>query len=325
MIKKKLGKVVKRVKELNEKIRIAREQVARREQLTACIDAVKTQRRELDRKLINLRVALREEEADVQKLENAKLSRFFLSLTGKLETRLEQERQEARQAAIRYDTAQKELLELDRQLAQYQKELGTLGDCHLRYQRLMGQKRERLKTESSEIAEKLQELERQALALRRQRKEVGEAITVGRQAKSTANGVLSKLEEALGYSTWDMMGGGLLADLAKHDTLDEAQALATSLQSLLRRFKTELADVQISSDLQVSIDGFLHFADYFFDSLFVDWAVRDRIESARGRIRDTMWQIDSVLNKLTAMQATLDARLAALQEKSDNLIQTTDL
>ena len=38
MIKKKLGKVVKRVKELNEKIRIAREQVARREQLTACID-----------------------------------------------------------------------------------------------------------------------------------------------------------------------------------------------------------------------------------------------------------------------------------------------
>ena len=37
-----------------------------------------------------------------------------------------------------------------------------------------------------------------------------------------------------------------------------------------RRFKTELADVEITADLQITVDGFLKFADFFFDGLFTD-------------------------------------------------------
>lgn len=52
------------------------------------------------------------------------------------------------------------------------------------------------------------------------------------------------------------------------------------LQSQLRAFRTELADVTISADFQVNIDGFLRFADYVFDGIFADWAVLDRINQA---------------------------------------------
>ena len=69
------------------------------------------------------------------------------------------------------------------------------------------------------------------------------------------------------------MGGGLMADLAKYEELDDAQKQIEQLQVELRRFKTELADVEITADLQVTVDSFLKFADFFFDGLFADWAV----------------------------------------------------
>jgi len=33
--------------------------------------------------------------------------------------------------------------------------------------------------------------------------------------------------------------------------------------------------------MQVNVDGFLRFADYFFDGLFADWAVLDRINQSQ--------------------------------------------
>jgi len=80
------------------------------------------------------------------------------------------------------------------------------------------------------------------------------------------------------------MGGGLMADLAKYEELDDAQEQIEQLQVELRRFKTELSDVEITADLQVTVDSFLKFADFFFDGLFADWAVLDHINQAQSRV-----------------------------------------
>ena len=100
-----------------------------------------------------------------------------------------------------------------------------------------------------------------------------EALIAGNAALSCADQILFQLNSAEGWGTWDLVGGGLLSDLAKHSHLDQAQASVETLQSQLRRFKTELADVTINADIQVSIDGFLRVADYSFDGIFADWAV----------------------------------------------------
>ncbi|EFQ06555.1 hypothetical protein HMPREF9436_01940, partial [Faecalibacterium cf. prausnitzii KLE1255] len=67
--------------------------------------------------------------------------------------------------------------------------------------------------------------------------------------------VLETLDNAEGWSTWDVMGGGLGVDLAKYAELDDAQEQIEQLQVELRRFKTELADVEITADLQVTVDS----------------------------------------------------------------------
>ena len=148
-----------------------------------------------------------------------------------------------------------------------------------------------------------------------------EAASAGNSALSTANQVLSSLDSAEGWGTWDLFGGGLISDLAKHSHLDEAQGNIEHLQSQLRRFKTELADVKISADMQVNVDGFLRFADYFFDGLFADWAVLDKISQSKEQVHSTLRQIESVLSRLGGMQRSVEQEQAQLQNKLDSLVR----
>ena len=143
-----------------------------------------------------------------------------------------------------------------------------------------------------------------------------EAINAGKTALHTVNEVLETLDNAEGWSTWDVMGGGLMADLAKYEELDDAQEQIEQLQVELRRFKTELADVEITADLQVTVDSFLKFADFFFDGLFADWAVLDHINQAQSRVENTKGQIKRVLALLKKMHEDIDVQIADEKRKT---------
>ena len=155
--------------------------------------------------------------------------------------------------------------------------------------------------------------------------ELLEAINAGKTALHTVNEVLETLDNAEGWSTWDVMGGGLMADLAKYEELDDAQEQIEQLQVELRRFKTELADVEITADLQVTVDSFLKFADFFFDGLFADWAVLDHINQAQSRVENTKGQIKRVLALLKKMREDVDVQIADEKEKQEQLAVETEL
>ena len=88
----------------------------------------------------------------------------------------------------------------------------------------------------------------------------------------------------------------------------------------LRRFKTELADIDIHADMQVSIDGFLRFADYFFDGLFADWAVGDKISESQSSVQKVKGQISSALSKLERMEKDADAQIHSLEAKIEEML-----
>jgi len=156
------------------------------------------------------------------------------------------------------------------------------------------------------VAEDILRAEERIAYLDEQAKELKEAQSAGRAALSVADEVLSSLDSADGWATWDLFGGGLIADMAKHGHLDDAQDAVERLQVQLRRFKSELADVSIEADMQVNIDGFLRFADYFFDGLFADWVVKDRISQSDSQVRQTISQIESVLGRLASMARSVE-------------------
>ena len=161
--------------------------------------------------------------------------------------------------------------------------------------------------------------------LEEQLREIREAADAGEAALDAAGQVLETLNSAEGWSTWDILGGGLLADLAKYEELDNAQEQVEQLQEKLRQFKTELADVTIEAELQVSVDGFLRFADFFFDGLFADLAVMEHINDSQEKIRSTQKEIQAVLERLTAMREEMSAALDRERERTDRITVDTPL
>ena len=292
-----------------------------KKQLEAKLSDLRDQRKTFDRKVIELRVAYNAEQEDVQKLEGRSLANYFYNVIGKLDEKLDKERKEAYAARVKLDAAERELAAVDGEVAEIQEQLSALYGIEQTYAAELQKKREQLKVSGSRVGLDILGIEEQIAQLKAQKREIKEAISAGRSAMGTADSILSELEDADGWNTWDMLGGGgIITHMAKHGHLDDAQALVEELQGKLRRFKTELADIQISADMQVNIDGFLRFADYFFDGLFADWAVGDRISESQSAVQKTRSQIGSMLTRLENMDVTADKKIASLTARLEELV-----
>jgi len=295
--------------------------VAVKKALEVKLNELHNQRREYEREVNSLRVAFHQEQEDVEKLEGRSLVNYFFQVVGKLDEKLDQERREAYAAKVKLDAAERELAGIEADITDIQSQLKENRIAEAQYKEELEKKRAALKASGTAAADQIIEIEQSIAALEAQKKEIKEARSAGYGARSTADRILSELDSADGWNTWDLIGGGgIITHLAKHSHLDEAQDLVSQLQSKLRRFKTELADIQITANMQVNIDSFLRFADYFFDGLFADWAVGDKISRSQSSVSSTKSQINRMLDKLSSMEAAADREIASLKAQLDDLI-----
>ena len=296
------------------------QKLSRKKHLQALLKELHTQRIELETKVASLKKIMEEDEYDVTRLERRGLASLFYGIVGKKEEKLNEERREAVTSKAKYDVAMQEMDLVQRRISRYEEELATLKDIEMKYAYTLKEKVKLLKATATPVSEKILQYEEQISGFENQKKEIREAISAGNKAKNIAEQVLSELDDAEGWGTWDLLGGGLISDLAKHSSLDDAQEEIEHLQVQLRRFKTELADVTIRAEMQVNIDGFLRFADYFFDGLFADWAVLDKIEESQAEVKNIIKQIQAVLDKLALMLASAEKDQKAVQSMLDELI-----
>ena len=304
----------------NEQLRILYDMVCRKQHLEKVQEELMLQKNMLSVNVRKLKESCKKEQADVERLEGGSLSAFFYNVIGKMDEKLTKEREEAYAAKVKYDAAVKELQKVEEDLKKNESDLNELGDCEKQYEELLEVKKERMKTTGHWAAEKILELEQRLTYLDNQKRELDEAMEAGEAASALTEDVLNSLSSAESWGTFDILGGGIIADAMKYSDLDEAQMLIENLQDQLRRFKTELADVTIDSEMNVKIDGFLQFADYFFDNLFTDWAVMDKIRNSRLQVENTGDQIQSVMEKLSEMKDQVIVQREAIQEQLEKLI-----
>lgn len=298
---------------------------ARKLQLDNQLRELEEQRRELEAKVEELAAIKHDEQADVDRLESGGLAALFYSLIGKGEEKLDKERAEAAAAAVKYDAAARELSDVEDDLERFWAEHRELENAEEEYRRALEARAEELRRSGSGAGRELLRIEAEIAAEESRKKEIVEAIAAGSDALNTAGAILDELSDAEGWATWDLVGGGLISDLAKHSHLDSAQNNVSLLQSQLRRFKTELADVGSSvSGLQVNIEGFMRFADYFFDGLFVDWMVLDRIQQSSEQVEDTYARIKGVLDWLNKSLEQANARSEELRAKADAVVLSSE-
>ncbi len=305
----------------NGELQRLQEQILRKQRLDTLLSRLREERRELEQKVLSLEVEKEIEQKDVDQLEGRSLANYFYRVVGKLDQKLDKEKKEACAAAVKYDAAVRELAAVKEDLRRYQEEEASLRGCEKRYAKLLEEKAAAIKASGTPEAEEVLRLEEEITRLTSEVREIDEAISAGATALGTTERILDRLGSANRWAAWDLLGGDLIADLVKHGRLDEAQELVETLQVELDRFRTELADVTIDARLKVSINGFLRFADYFFDGLFVDWTVLRKIEESLKRVEEVKGEISRVLEHLRNMRADAEKCLTAAQEARERKVK----
>ena len=279
------------------------------------------QREELRRKEADLGAIRYKEEDDVRQLTTGSLAALFYAIIGQKEKKLEKEQAEAREAAVRHDAASAQLTSLEEDIARLEGERKKLLGVENLYHRLLEEKAEAIKKQPGEPNDRLTELEEQLMTLKEQYRETEEAFSAGNSAAELLDDIANQLTDAHGWGTYDLLGGGLIAGMVKHDHIDQAQNLLHSLQILLRRYRNELNDISLSLPPNINIDSFLRFADYFYDGLIADWTVLGKIEEAQQQISHTRTQVADLQSKLRAILAGQKTQLEALEEEKRRFVQ----
>lgn len=277
-----------------------------------------SQKKDLEEKLRQQKKIVRKENDDVEKLEYGSLSTFFYEILGTKEQKLSKEKEEAYQAKLKYDSLEYQYNDVQKGITYFENELKAIEECESQYQDMYATKLDELKMNDPYLSQ----LEKDWIHSSNNVNELVEAIQAGESSLHTANRILIKLDNAKGWSQFDLIGGGGIADLAKYGHLDEAQRLMNELQAQLARFKTELLDVKINLDMKVEIDSFLKFADFWFDGIFSDFTVYERIKKAIVQITTTRDLISNLLEHLKDVYNNEQKNATQLKNKIDEVVHS---
>ena len=305
----------------NDELAMYQQQIFRKQRLEEILKQLEKQSSSLKNKADELAKTLAKEQRDVEKIEGVSLSSIFFNIIGKKEERIDKEKREAYAALLKYDNAKRELEEVYREIELRKNELNSLVGCEDKYKAKFKEKVEYIKKNDSQNAREIIDIENKITYFNSQIKEINEAIVAGKRALEYARDARDCLDSADSWSTWDLFSDGMMADIMKHSKLDEAQECVSRMQSTLRRFKTELSDVNINADITVKLSGFTEFADYFFDGLFVDLAVKSHIESLIYEVSNVSRNVSEIVNKLENNSTIIREEIDKLNDQYDNLVR----
>ncbi|GAA1730229.1 hypothetical protein GCM10009809_27200 [Isoptericola hypogeus] len=291
----------------------ARRAVVERDQQLARRRLAEDGLRAAEAELATARAALADESADVARLESLSLARVWAGLRGNRDERLDAERAEQQAAEYVAATAQARVTSAARELSAVDHALHALGDVAARWVSALAAKEAWVHGSGGPAAARLAEVAERTGALRAEQVEIAQAQTAAEHAAGALGAAAGHLRSADGWSTYDtFFDGGMLASMVKHDKLDRAAGLLREADAALRHLTVELGDLGEQGVGGVAVDGFTRTLDVWFDNVFTDWSVRNRIAEAQDRVLAAGQAVDGVRARLAQREHAVDAELAEL-------------
>lgn len=274
----------------------------------------------LNEQLSDIEKQLMKEEKDVEKLKTVSFSNFFQTVMNNKDEKLREEEKEVMEVKAKLDQVLFNMDETEIQL----KELEAVKIDELmlksKYNLLFNEKIECLQVVKPECYQEIMDNSKKIEALKLNQKEIEEAINAGQQSLAQVEVILGSLQSAANWGTYDMLGGGMIATMAKRGHMNDAQNEMQNFQRTLATFNKELMDVSDKVVMELQLSGFLDMADYFFDGFFVDWAVQDKINSARTQVVQLQNKIKSIVNQLQNELVTLKGEAKLLETLNIDLV-----
>ena len=243
--------------------------------------------------LSGLREKLAREQQDVDRLSGLSLTHLWTALTNRTEQKLSDEQKDVDVLLVEVASREQSLKQRQTTVAIAQEQAGQTPTLAKRQRELVDALAQRQVSAGGAAAARINDLvtamTKQAEAV----KQLDEVISAAKAAKSLLDKMDSSLSSASSWSTYDTwFGGGIIASSIKHNRVDEATSLIAETHSALRTLAAESNDVR---DLvQVSapeISQTLRTVDIWFDNIFTDWMVGDRIRASVEAVRKTQGEV----------------------------------
>jgi hypothetical protein len=156
------------------------------------------------------------------------------------------------------------------------------------------------------------------------------ALKLLNDARREINMALQHISSALGYSTWDMWGGGTMVDMMERNELSSADRRWSAVKML--HAEARRASQQVGPLPQVRVAAGSLMSDVFFDNIFTDMAFHEKIQKSQAEMkraadelmRHVLYAEQRVKDGQSAVQ-TLSAKLekarVALQDRRTEIFR----
>ncbi|WP_204074298.1 hypothetical protein [Planotetraspora phitsanulokensis] len=305
---------------IDEEMRETRDRARRRERharqrvtLIGQIDEVRALLAELERESAK-------EDRDVARLEHGGFASFIAGLTGGREDRLTRERAEAAAVRQRVDGQRVRLEWLTADLRIAEEGLVEQGSPHQELDLLLARKERMLVESGDPRGRELADVAARLAGVRADLREHEEAHQAGVAAGQAVGDLLRHLSGARGAATWDVLGGGGLADMMKRGHLLKADEAAWHAQRALDVFARELADVRVEAAPRLPEVDTRWFADAFFDNIVTDALKYQRIAQTATAVQQVAEWVHGMVNQLAARAGELTRQRDGLVGKREELL-----
>ncbi len=292
----------------DEKLRIARDNIARRDSLKEALQKLYLHQKELKSQANKLEEARQSEEKDVKRLEGFSLNSIFSTISGTKEEKLEKERREADAAAFNHEEALLKLGKIEDEIRDAEEELASLRGCVRAYRLLLDEKREAIKASASPEAESILRLESELSLLKAAGKRIGEAIDAGAKALDAAHSTLEFHGEAAGRSL-SPTTSHILRTIEERRLVDDAQSTIAPMQEAAAHFGALLKALNIPIVSAPDIDlPYSPAVPYLFTRLSALGSM-DEIEALKNQIHAAKEILGRMMDENTSECARIQAKL----------------
>ena len=264
---------------------------------------------------------MEKEQLDVEKMSQTSLKTLFYKCLGTHDKQVAKEKEEALAVVLKYESCKKSVDELTDKLSQLTNRHYEMSKVQGKLDALYEEKRRVMASFNMPEYAKIGQLEKEISFIRREIKELKEAITPGNMAINVLNEAIELLDSAGDWGTWDLLGGGLIADMMKHDKIDKAKQAILNAQTYVQRLQVELQDVNMSLDGSIQITGGAVFADFFFDGLIADWYMQSKISQSRDNVVATCGKIRKIVSTLSTQLNHKEKDLEAKEREIKRIIE----
>ncbi len=267
------------------------------------------------------------EALDVEQIQKESLSNTILKLIKKYEGKVVKENQEMLSAKLKYDEAVEKVNILKLDILSLGNNISEIKKQKQNYEDELKKREESIRSNTTTESYRIYiELKQEKELLTNQLYELEEAISAANRVTSTAYSALSQLESAESWATFDAWTrGGIISHIAKYDHIDNAQKDFNLLNSELKNFQKELLDINIDSTYDsIEIDSSTRAVDFWFDNIFTDLSVRDKIQENIGTLTQLNTNINKAVSKLESNRAEIKKKLEDIELKKINLVKSIE-